>query len=90
MYLSIEKGMRRGISYIAKRFSKANNKYMQSYYNKKQCIYNIYLDRNNPYGWAISQYLPYGEIKWLNLKEIDKLDVKSIGEKRFKSIYIGG
>ena len=28
MYLSIEKGMGRGISYIAKRFSKENNKYM--------------------------------------------------------------
>ena len=74
-----EKGMRRSISYIAKRFSKANNKYMQSYYDKKQSIYNIYLDRNNPYGWAISQYLPYGGFKWLNQKEIDKLDANAIG-----------
>ena len=31
MYLFIEKGMRGGISYIAKRHSKANNKYTQSY-----------------------------------------------------------
>ena len=31
MYLFIEKGMRGGISYIAKRFSKANNKYIQFY-----------------------------------------------------------
>ena len=31
MHLFIEKGMRGGISYIAKRHSKANNKYMQSY-----------------------------------------------------------
>ena len=30
MYLFVEKEMRGGISYIAKRSSKANNKYMQS------------------------------------------------------------
>ena len=35
MYLFVEKGMRGGISYIAKRFSEANNKYMQSYDDKK-------------------------------------------------------
>ena len=31
MYLFIEKGLRGGISYIAKKHSKANNKYMKNY-----------------------------------------------------------
>ena len=35
MYLFVEKGMRGGISYIAKRYSKANDKYMKSNDNNK-------------------------------------------------------
>ena len=31
----------------------------------------------------MSQHLPYGEFKWLNLKEIDKFDVNSVGENSF-------
>ena len=50
MYLFMEKGMRGDTSYIAKIFSKANNKYMQSYDNKKTSKYIAYLDANNMYG----------------------------------------
>ena len=35
-YLFIEKGLRGEISYIAKRYEKANNKYMNDYDPKKQ------------------------------------------------------
>ena len=34
---------------------------------------------NNLYGWAMSEYLPYGGFKWL--KNIDEFDVMSINEK---------
>ena len=50
MHLLIEKGMRGGISYIAKRHSKTNNKYMQSYDAKKPGKFITYLDANNLYG----------------------------------------
>ena len=31
---------------------------------------------NNLYGWAMSEYLPYGEFRWL--KNVDRFDVNSI------------
>ena len=79
MYLFIEKGLREGISYIAKRYAKANNKYMKDYDPKKPSKFITYLDMNNLYGWAMSGYLPYGGFKWL--KNVDGFDVNSISEK---------
>ena len=52
-YLFIEKGLRRGISYIAKRYSEVNNKYMK-YDPTKSSKYIWYIDMNNFYGWAMS------------------------------------
>ena len=70
-YLFIEKGLRGGFSYIAKRYAKANNKYVNDYDPKKLLTFISYLDMNNLYGWAMSKYLPCGWFKWL--KNIDKL-----------------
>ena len=69
IYLFIEKGLRGGVSYIAKRYSKSNNKYMKNYDPKKQSKFITYLDMNNLYGWAMNGYLPYGRFKWL--KNVD-------------------
>ena len=62
-HLFLEKGLRGGISYIVKRYSKTNNKYMKNYYPRKPLIYIPYLDMNNLHGWAMSDYLPYGGFK---------------------------
>ena len=43
---------------------------MKSYDNEKPSKYILYLDGNNLYGWEMSQYLPYSELKWLYQKEI--------------------
>ena len=53
MHLFVEKETRGGISYIAERYSKANDKYKQSYDDKKLNKYITYLDVNNSYGWEI-------------------------------------
>ena len=49
-YLFIEKKLGGGISYIAKRYAKANNKYMNHYDPKKLSTFISYLDMNNLYG----------------------------------------
>ena len=75
MFQFIEKGMRGGISYIANRYGEANNKYMKKYDEKAPSKYIMYLDANNLYGWAMSQYLPTGSFKWLTEEKINNLDL---------------
>ena len=76
-YIFIEKGMRGGISYTNKRFSKANNEYYWDYDNEKTKTYITYLDMNNLYGYTASQYLPHANFKWVNNKnEIEEKLVK--------------
>ena len=78
-YLFIERGLRGGISYIAKRHSKANNKCCPDYDKNKPSLFISYLDMNNLYGWAMNEYLPYGGFEWL--ENIDKFDIMSIIDK---------
>ena len=84
MYQFIEKCMRGGVSYIANRYGKANNKYMKEHDEKAPSKYIMYLDANNLYGWAMSQYLPTGNFKWMSDKEINRIDLgkyKADGKK---------
>ena len=78
-YFFIEKGLRGGISSIAKRYAKANNKCINDYNPKKPSTFISYLDMNNLDGWAMSEHLPYGGFKWL--RNIDELDATSISKK---------
>ena len=59
-YMFFEQGMRGGVSYINKRYSEASK-------NKEI----LYLDMNNLYGHAMSQYLTYANFKWV--KDINKI-----------------
>ena len=88
MFQFIEKGMRGGISYIANRYGKANNKYMTDYDKNKPSKYIMYLDANNLYGWAMSQYLPTGGFKWLKQNKIDNLDLKKYDKENKKGIIL--
>ena len=52
---------------------------MNDYDSKNPPTFITYLDMNNLYGWAMSEYLLYGGFKWL--KNVDGFDVNSISEK---------
>ena len=88
MFQFIEKGMRGGISYIANRYGKANTKYMKEYDEKAPSKYIMYLDANNLYGWAMSQYLPTGGFKWLTEKRINNLNLAKYQEDSNKGLIL--
>ena len=58
IHLFNEKEMRSGICYVNKRYSKANNKYCLDYDKTKPEKHTAYIDMNNLYGSAMSEYLP--------------------------------
>ena len=76
MLLMFERGIRGGITQSVHRWAKANNPYMGSEYAPREpTLYVQYPDANNLYGWAMSQPLPTGGFRWVDVKpdEISKL-----------------
>ena len=76
MLLMFELGIRGGISQAVHRYARANNKYMGDKFVPKECTSFLqYLDANSLYGWAMSQLLPTGVFRWVNVnpKDISRL-----------------
>ena len=90
MFQFIEKGMRGGVSYIANRCGKANNKYMKNYDKNAQSKYIMFLYANNLYGWATSQCLPTANFRWMTNKEINKIDLGRYKNRWQKRINLRG
>ena len=88
VYQFIGKGMRGVISYIANRYGKANNKYMKNYNPNEASKYLMCLDANNVYGWAMSQYLPTGNFKWLTEKQINRINWFNLNAERDKGYLL--
>ena len=53
---------------------------MKNYDEKAPSKYITYLDANNLYGCARSQYLPTGGFRWLTEKELNKIDLAKYTE----------
>ena len=54
---------RGGVSYIAKKYARANNKHLSNYDPKKPSNYILYTDMNQLYASPLSDYLPVGGFK---------------------------
>ena len=80
MLLMFERGIRGGITQAVRKYALANNKYMGDKFNPNEdSTYLQYLDANNLYGWAMSQPLPTGGFKWVdvNPNEISELATRT-------------
>ena len=68
MLLMFEWGIRGGITQAVRKYAAANNPYMGDKFNPNEdTTYLQYLDANNLYGWAMSQPLPTGGFKWVDV-----------------------
>ena len=75
MLLFIEQGVRGGVSMVSHRHAKANIPNTAEYDSTQASQYIMYWDANNLYGWAMSQYLPYGGFKWVNSENFTTEDI---------------
>ena len=70
MYLFFERSIRDGVSYISKRYSKANNN-LKFYDPKQDSKHIIYVDANNVYSYAMSKFLSTNGFVWIDPKEFE-------------------
>jgi hypothetical protein len=73
MMLMFMEGIRGGLSFIMKRYVKANNKYMKDYDPTRESIFLNPVDANNLYGYAMQFKLPYKGFKWCEEEKINYL-----------------
>ena len=80
MLLMFEQGIRGGITQVVRKYALANNKYMRDKFDpRSESSYLQYLGANNLYSWAMSQPLPTGGFKWVdvNPNEISELATRT-------------
>ena len=84
MLLMFERGNRGGITQSVHRWAKANRPYMGSEYKPTEPTrYLQYLDANNLYGWAMSQPLPTGGFRWVDIHPDEVSELANHREKGY-------
>ena len=79
----VEEGIRKGISYMSKRYRKANNKCKNSHNDSKHITCgHILMQIICMVGQLVNIFVSVKLIKWLNQKEIDGFYLNLFSEKR--------
>ena len=84
MHLFVEAGMRGGVSCVSKRLAEASDEPDEN--GLRQFL--LYLDANNLYGWAMSQYLPTGNYRWLSDGEVAVFQLDAWAENGAKGCLL--
>ena len=61
---------------------------MKEYDKNAPSKYLMYLDANNLYGWAMSQYLPTGGFRWMTEKQINNIDLAKYHENSREGLIL--
>lgn len=92
MYEKIETGIRGGICMAVRRYAAADNPYVPpigpslhipetpSYTEsdeQKENTYLMYVDANQLYSWAMTQYLPYDDYAWVTTQNIETRSIEA-------------
>ena len=80
MLLMFEHGIRGGITQAVCKYAATNNPYIGDKFDPNEdTTYLQYLDANNLYGWAMSQFLPTGGFRWADIEpnEISELATRT-------------
>ena len=84
MLLMFERGIRGGFTQAVRKYASANNKYMGDKFDpKSESSYLQYLDANNLYGWAMSQPLPTGGFKWVDVNPNEIFELATQTDKGY-------
>ena len=82
--LMFEQGIRGGITQAVRKYASANNKYMRDRFDPKSessCLQ--YLDTNNLYGWAMSQPVPTGGFRWVDVNPNEISELATLTDKGY-------
>ena len=86
MLLMFERGIRGGITQAVHRYAKANNKYMGDKSDPGAMISFLqYLDANNLHSWAVSQLLPTGGFRGVN---VNPNDISKLAKRKDKGYLL--